>query len=167
MIIFTKRKKTVTLWNSYLLVIWGRLCDITVSVLMCCHYSLHASTVLWTQYNFWIFWIMNFSGFLIRVLLEAYNSTLLRILLVFILQDINQYVNLVIDIYCVYYSVAARRQVISSHGTQYVLVFSHFRLFEFRLNWIRVLDSVKCPSFFTDYKAFSATKGRLRKKIGL
>ena len=35
------------------------------------------------------FQIMNFSGFLIRVLLEAYNSTLLRILLVFILQDIN------------------------------------------------------------------------------
>ena len=45
--------------------------------------------LLWTQDDFWIFWIMNFSAFLIRVLLEAYNSTLLRILLVFILQDIN------------------------------------------------------------------------------
>ena len=35
------------------------------------------------------FLIINFSGFLIRVLLEAYNSTLLRILLVFILQDFD------------------------------------------------------------------------------
>ena len=35
----------------------------------------------------------------------------------------------------------------------------HFRFSEFRLYWwIRVLDSVKCPSFFTNYKAFSATK---------
>ena len=35
------------------------------------------------------FWIINFNRFLIRVLFEAYNSTLLRILLVFILSDIN------------------------------------------------------------------------------
>ena len=32
--------------------------------------------------------------------------------------------------------------------------FSEFQLYW----WIRVLDSVKCPSFFTNYKAFSATK---------
>ena len=31
----------------------------------------------------------------------------------------------------------------------FVLVFGHFRFSEFRLYWwIRVLDSVKCPSFF-------------------
>ena len=46
-------------------------------------------SVLWTQDGFWIFWIINFNRFLIRVLLEAYNGTLLRILLVFILSDIN------------------------------------------------------------------------------
>ena len=41
----------------------------------------------------------------------------------------------------------------------FVLVFGHFRFSEFRLYWwIRVLDSVKCPSFLTNYKAFSATK---------
>ena len=40
------------------------------------------------------------------------------------------------------------RQVINSHGIQYVLVLGHFRLFEFRLYWrIRVLDSIKCPIF--------------------
>ena len=41
----------------------------------------------------------------------------------------------------------------------FVLVFGHFRFSEFRLYWwIRVLDSVKCPSYLTNYKAFSATK---------
>ena len=47
-----------------------------------------------------------------------------------------------------------RRQVINSHGIQYVLVSGHFRLFEFRLYWIRVLDSVKCPSFFYQLQGF-------------
>ena len=47
------------------------------------------SYMLWTQDGFWIFWIINFNRFLVRVLLEAYNSTLLGILLVFILSDIN------------------------------------------------------------------------------
>ena len=58
----------------------------------------------------------------------------------------------------------------------FVLVFGHFRFSEFRLYWwIRVLDSVKCPSFFTNYKAFSATKtpwvelclGSVGEKIGI
>ena len=55
---------------------------------------------------------------------------------------------------------ALRRQVINSHGIQYlslclvISVFSEFRLYW----WIRVLDSVKCPSYLTNYKAFSATK---------
>ena len=41
----------------------------------------------------------------------------------------------------------------------FVLVFGHFRFSEFRLYWwIRVLDSVKCPSYLTNYKAFSATE---------
>ena len=58
----------------------------------------------------------------------------------------------------------------------FVLVFGHFRFSEFRLYWwIRVLDSVKCPSFLTNYKAFSATKtpwvelcfGSVGEKIGI
>ena len=45
--------------------------------------------------------------------------------------------------------------VIDSHGIQYVFVFGHFRLFEFRVYWrIHALDSVKCPSFFYQLQGF-------------
>ena len=83
-----------------------------------------AYCVLWTKDDFWIFWIMNFSGFLIRVLLDAYKSALLRILLVFTLQDINWYVNLVIDIYCVYCSVAADALVPQGVRSSTAMVFN-------------------------------------------
>ena len=85
------------------------------------------------------FLIINFNRFLLRVLLEAYNSTLLRILLVFILSDINKCVNLV---YWHILSIlfrgcwcpgALRRQVINSHGIQYLslcLVISVFLSFD-------------------------------------
>ena len=44
------------------------------------------------------------------------------------------------------------------HGIQYVIVSGHFCLSEFQLYWrIRVLDSVKCSGFSTNYKAFLAT----------
>ena len=49
-----------------------------------------------------------------------------------------------IDLSCVYCSVAARRQGISSHVIQYVFVFGHFRLLQFKLCWgICVLEHIK------------------------
>ena len=70
-----------------------------------------------------------------------------------------------IDIYWVYCSVAADALAPYSARSSTAMVFNicpcvwSFPFSEFRLYWwIRVLDSVKCPSFLTNYKAFSATK---------
>ena len=83
----------------------------------------------------------------------ANESTLLRLLLVFILQDIDWYVNsvnwpilriLLPGCWC---PGALWCQIINSHGFQYGNVFGHFRLAKFQLYWrIRVLDFVQCPS---------------------
>ena len=87
--------------------------DVWVYFKYCWVNSPIVGSMLWTQDGFWIFWIINFNRFLVRVLLEAYNSTLLGILLVFIL--------------------SLRRQAINSHGIQYLslcLVISVFLSFD-------------------------------------
>ena len=97
---------------------------------------------------------MIFSGFLITVLLEACNNTLWRFFCVYITRyqlicKLGYWHILRILFHGCWCPGASRHKVINSHGIQYVLVFGHCRLFEFRLYWrIRVLDSVKCPIFY-------------------